>query len=276
MPSAGALSGSSAGNATITFTHTDGCYSTYDVTVIPTPGAISGASSLCSGQTTVLTNTSAGGSWTSGNVGIATIGSATGAISAVGGSGTVIITYAYGTTCRATMTFTVKPIPAVIGGVYSVCATAGVVTLSDVTSGGTWSSSNTTAATIGTGASAGYGAVTGHATGTTTISYTLSTGCARTAVVTVNSCSRPEEPNAAVTDMHLYPNPTTGAFTIETGTSGILIVYAVDGREVARFDVGTGARTLELPHGLANGIYQCRFMANDGQATAIRIMLENQ
>jgi hypothetical protein len=277
MPAAGALSGISAGNAIITFTHTDGCYSTYDVSVIPLPAAISGTSSLCSGQTTVLTNTSPGGSWTSGNVGVATIGSATGALSAVGGAGTVIITYAYGANCRATMAFTVKPLPAVIGGVYSVCATGGVVTLSDITSGGIWSSSNAAAATIGTGASVGYGAVTGHAVGTTTISYTLSTGCARTAVVTVNSCSRPEEPGAAtVTSIQLYPNPTTGRFTVETGTSGVFIVYALDGREVTRFDVVPGAKMLELPQGLTNGTYQCRFIANDGQTTATRIVLENQ
>ncbi len=68
-------------------------------------------------------------------------------------------------------TLTVVPAPASIVGPSSVCLGSSI-TLTDATPGGTWSSSNPSVAAIGTS-----GVVTSVSVGTTTISYTMPTGC---------------------------------------------------------------------------------------------------
>jgi|GEM_PF-1808531 len=78
----------------------------------------------------------------------------------------------------------VNPGPA-ISGTFSVCIGA-VTTLTDAASGGTWSSTDTSVAVVDAS-----GHVTGHASGTTTISYVLPTGCFATQVVTVLNAPAP-------------------------------------------------------------------------------------
>lgn len=73
------------------------------------------------------------------------------------------------------------PTPLPITGTLSV-TTGNTTQLTSATTGGTWSSSTTTVATIGTA-----GLVTGVAAGTSTISYTNYCGLAATATVTVTS-----------------------------------------------------------------------------------------
>src|ERR1043165_9144396 len=70
--------------------------------------------------------------------------------------------------------------PAAITGYTSVCELSTVI-LSDATPGGTWSSSDTTIATVG----AATGIVTGISFGTAEISYTTGGGTA-TLTITVN------------------------------------------------------------------------------------------
>jgi len=70
--------------------------------------------------------------------------------------------------------------PATISGASSVCAGASG-TLTDAVSGGIWSSSNTAIATIGSAS----GVATGIASGTTIITYRLSTGCTTTTTLPV-------------------------------------------------------------------------------------------
>jgi Zn-dependent metalloprotease/uncharacterized protein YjdB len=273
--SAGAVQGVSAGTAIITYLPTGSCPAVTTVTIVAPPAAITGTTVICSGQTSSLSTTSTGGAWSSSNTAIATVGSATGVVNGVGNSGTVTITYAYNSTCRATSNFTVNPLPNVIGGTYSVCASA-TTTLSDVTAAGTWSSSNTAVATVGTGINWGYGAVSGLTAGTTNISYTISaTGCARSVVVTVDACSRPMG-NETATDasFQLYPNPTTGAFTLETSEAGTFTIFTLDGKEVSTHIIAQGINSLGLPHDFAAGIYMCRFSGANGQTTIIRLVKE--
>jgi uncharacterized protein YjdB len=271
--SIGAVQGMSAGTAIITFLPTGSCPAVTTVTIVAPPAAITGTTVICSGQTSSLSTTSTGGTWSSSNTAVATIGSATGVVNGVGNSGTVTITYAYNATCRTTTNFTVNPLPNVIGGTYSVCATA-TTTLSDVTAAGTWSSSNTAVATVGTGINWGYGAVSGLTAGTTNISYTISaTGCARSVVVTVDACSRPMGNTGTI--LQLYPNPTTGAFTVVTESSGTLQVFTLDGREVAQYTISNGINNLALSKELTSGVYMCRYNTNNGNTVIVRLVLEH-
>jgi uncharacterized protein YjdB len=168
------------GTSTISYTLTaTGCARTVIVTVNALPPANTGTLTVCAGATTTLANTTPGGTWTSGTLSVAVVGATTGVVVGVSG-GTSTITFIAPTTCIATSVVTVNPIPAAIGGASSVCV-GSVTTLTDVTLNGTWSSSNTSVATIGTS-----GAVTGVLAGTTTISYTLATGCYVIKTVTVN------------------------------------------------------------------------------------------
>src|ERR1043166_3723270 len=84
------------------------------------------------------------------------------------------------------------PVLAAISGSSSVCA-GSTTTLSDATTGGTWSSNNTGVATINSS-----GVVTGVSVGTATISYSKTNSCGTSSVtksITVNTAS----PVAAIT-----------------------------------------------------------------------------
>ena len=93
--------------------------------------------------------------------------------------------------------------PTAILGTLTMCA-GSATNLSDATGGGAWSSVTTSVATIATS-----GVVTGVAAGTSTISYTLGSGCAVTAIVTVNAL-----PGATITP--------AGSTTFCTGGSVVL------------------------------------------------------
>jgi uncharacterized protein YjdB len=172
----GTVGGVAAGTATIAYT-LGSCAASVVVTVNPIPGAISGTAVLCSGATTSLSDGVAGGTWSSGSAGIATV-SATGIVTGVT-AGTANITYSIASSCIAIKIVTVNQAPAAISGTTSLCV-GGTTSLSDVIGGGTWVSSNTSVATIGTS-----GTVTGVTIGTSTISYTLATGCNTSTVITV-------------------------------------------------------------------------------------------
>ncbi len=177
----GIVSGITAGTAVITYTVPDGggCFTTRIVTVNPIPPAIVGASSLCAGATTTLTDGLTGGMWSSSPTGIADIGSSTGIVSGTA-AGTAVISYTSPAGCAITRLITVNPIPLAITGVASVCIGTSTA-LADVTPGGVWTSSNLVIATVGTGT----GLVSGVNTGTANITYATGLGCMTVRTVTV-------------------------------------------------------------------------------------------
>ena len=114
-----------------------------------------------------------------------------------------------------TMYVTINPTPAAISGTTSIVVSA-TTTLSDATTGGTWSRSSTSIATVTSG-----GIVTGVVAGTATITYSLSTGCMATAIVTVNTSGPP-----TIGCMQFINNPMdTSSWTRSTGSSHYTYYY---------------------------------------------------
>ncbi len=181
-PSTGLVTGiSGTATATIRYTVATSCYSSQVVTVYALPSAITGTLQVCEGQTTALTNTSSGGSWTTADPSIGTIDASTGVVTGVS-FGTTMVTYTLGTGCYSTAILTVNPLPDPITGINQVCVGA-TTTLSSATSGGTWTSSDVTVATV----SGSGGVVTGILAGTAVITYRITTGCYNTRIVSVNA-----------------------------------------------------------------------------------------
>lgn len=152
------------------------------------PGIISGDNRVCIGSTIALTATSGGGSWSSSNIAIASvIGS--GVVTGVA-AGVVDITYTIVPGipgCRVIRSVTVDPLPLPISGAPFVCEEA-TVTLSTLTTGGFWTSSDVSVATVGSGT----GVVTGVLAGPVVISYTNPvTGCSTTWPLTVQPMPLP-------------------------------------------------------------------------------------
>jgi len=178
----GAVTGLSLGVATISYTSSLGCAVTLPVAVNLPPAPISGASTLCTGLSTLYTDAVPGGVWTSSNPSIALAGSTTGIIVGIA-AGTATITYSTGVGCQLTRDLTVNTIPATISGPGSVCE-GSTISLTDMTTGGVWTSGAPTLATVST-----TGTVTGLSAGIVAISYTL--GCSVTHFVTVNPMPAP-------------------------------------------------------------------------------------
>ncbi len=183
----GVVTGVTSGSTIITYTSTNTCGTAYDtmqVTVsgVPTAGLTIGGNMLCVGSVLTLSNTVAGGSWSSSSSAATVLNGAVTGVAA----GTAIITYATTNTCgtaQDTLQVTVVNMPTagLTTGDNMLCA-GSVLTLSNTTAGGSWSSSST-AVTVTNGVVAGVTA------GSAIISYSVSNYCGTatdTLEVTVN------------------------------------------------------------------------------------------
>ena len=110
----GEVTGIATGTATITYTTANGCTDTAVISIVSTPSAISGTTTLCTGFSASLTNSVPGGTWSSANPAIVTI-SSSGVITALTG-GTSIITYAMSPSCYSIVNVTSFTTPAITLG----------------------------------------------------------------------------------------------------------------------------------------------------------------
>jgi len=236
---AGVVTGISTGTDTIKYSVTNSCGTTVKtivvtVSTVPTVASINGTTSLCTGSTVTLSDSTKGGTWSSGNTSIATI-SSSGAVSGVN-AGTDTIKYTVTGSCGSAMkTIAIivsgAPVVAAITGTTTLC-TGGTATLNDSTKGGTWSSVSTSIATVSSA-----GVVTGIASGNDTIKYSVSNSCGttvKTAVVTVGTT-----PTVA---------SITGTTTLCAGSTALLHDSTTSGKWSS---TNTSVATINVDGGLA-------------------------
>lgn len=76
----------------------------------------------------------------------------------------------------------------------------------------------------------------------------------------------------ANTDFRIYPNPITSHFTIATEKRGVLLLFSLDGRQVASFDITEGEYQYSMPQGVSSGLYIGKFATDNNEVTTIRLM----
>ncbi len=164
----GAATAMSPGMATIYYTMPGGCANNLSITVNALPAPISGTGVACLGFTTSLYCPTTGGSWSSGNIGIATVGPS-GIVSGVS-AGTANISYTLLSGCRSTKQVTINQLPAIYpisaGGIYCFGGTGFPVSLPSSQTGVNYQlfrGTTLVSAIAGTGASLDYGMQTAGA-----------------------------------------------------------------------------------------------------------------
>ena len=241
----GVVTATGAGTATITYVPPSGCPAYMTVTAYPAAAAITGNGRLCAGSATTLSHVTAGGIWSPGATGIASIGSITGIVNGLS-AGVTVVTYTVPTGCMVLRTVTVDALPAPIVGSGSVCVGA-ASTLSNSVTGGAWSSSGPVS--IGTSS----GIIIGISAGTASITYSTGAGCAVTTVVTVS----PQPPSISGTAAvcagsvtTLYNSVTGGTWSTVATTVGPIAIGG-GGAVITGLLTGTATITYTAPSGCA-------------------------
>jgi sugar lactone lactonase YvrE len=152
------------------------------------------------------------------------------------------------------------PVAGTITGADSVCPGLNI-TLADTASGGVWSSSNTTLATV-----SATGVVHGILPGTVVISYTVTNPCgSATATDTIRVIATvpcisgvPGDMQGMAGDVTISPNPGNGLFLITVSAAGTgsaqLVLHDIVGRQVGKYTVPINKPT-ELLVGEPAGVY---------------------
>ncbi len=269
ISTSGVVTGLMPGTTSIMYATTSSGIATAVVTVVAAPSAITGTASACIGTSTLLSCATAGGTWSSGDPSIATVGMATGTVTGVS-SGIVPISYTNSAGCSSTVMVTINASGAApIAGTDTVCV-GSTIALTNLTPGGTWASSLPSSATIST-----TGMVTGVAVGTTVISYTATNSCGTattTKTVTVmpaGSCTSGITPtrHAANPELKLMPNPNHGSFSLqivsEIKEQATVTIYDLSGKTVKTFVATTNTSIdVDIPH--IGGMYFVSVVTQQG------------
>jgi uncharacterized protein YjdB len=257
--STGLITAVGAGTTDIKYTVSSGCGSPVNaiktLTVNPnvSAGTVSGTSPVCIGATpTYTSNGTTVGSWSSSNTSVATVNASTGVVTAVG-AGTTNITYTVNSGCGSPvsnfLTLTVDPnvTAGSISGTSPVCIGATPTFSSNGTSGGTWSSTNPSVATV----NASTGVVTAIGTGTTDITYTVNSGCGspKTNFKTLTVSSEPSPGTVSGTSPLCVGQ--TASYTSNGDAGGI---WSSSNTAVATVNASTGLVTA-VAQGTVNIVY---------------------
>lgn len=195
---------------------------TITVKAVPVLGTLTGAATLCTGNTTTLKDAMTGGRWFTSNATSASIDSVTGVITALkAGSTTIRHIYNNGTcadTSSKTISIATTPAIAPIAGSNLLC-TGTRSTYTDSIPGGRWSSSNSAVFTVDS-----LGVVTAVSAGTATLSYVTTNGsCTSTATKSIFVSTTPDiapvTGNNAVcpgTNLQLYNTTATITWSVDS------------------------------------------------------------
>ncbi len=234
-PVTGSVTPVTAGIYSISYTlPLTGCMiaSTDTITALPVVSGISAPSALCSGYTVAFSDATAGGVWSSSNAVVAGVDLAGNVTGGVAGTATIsyTVTNSAGCVTNATspLTILVSPVVAPVTGAITNVCTGYTITLSDITAGGAWSSSNTAIATVNSS-----GIMTGVAFGSADISYTVTNilGCKTSSLYGV-SIGGAMPPLAVVPSSATicHGNPVNLAL-VTTGT-GLTYQWSVGGTDI--------------------------------------------
>lgn len=232
--SKGYIYGWNGGNVTITFTVTNGCArsTTKDIYVrrMPVVDTITGSNKVCVGDTIHVHNATTGGTWNVQASSRNTITSSGVITSKAQGFNkifyTVIDTFGCGTTVNYDINNYALPYVNQIQGADTICMLSST-NFTNFTSGGIWSSSNTSIATVDIN-----GLIKGISSGQASINYTITnvSGCSTTvsksiyvkAATLLNAISGKD--SICLNDTEQYYNNTSGGIwsTLSNGAvSGI-------------------------------------------------------
>ena len=252
------ITGLAAGSYTIVFNSSAGCVSNSLTQVLtdPTPPAAptisaSGATTFCQGDNVVLTSSSAtGNTWSNGE----TTQSTTVLIS---GNYTVTFTDVSGCSATSAQTLvTVNALPTVtFGTLTDMCDYNAAISLTQGSpAGGVYSGNGVSGAFFDP-------ALSGLGVSTLTYDYTDANGCSASATsdVLVDDCLSLNE--TTVSNISVFPNPTTGIITIDPNGTEIsaIAVYDYAGKLVYQ-DKKTSSvepKMIDLSN-LAEGVYNVR------------------
>lgn len=242
VSASGVVSPVAAGVVSVTYTTPSGCTAVVTDTFVNTPSAIGGSLATCVGNTTTLTNSTPGGTWTSSNPAVATVDVSTGVVSGIA-LGSTNITYAVASGCYVTAIVSVGSSPVMIIGSSSICV--GATTPVTGTGGGIMSISPLSVATPGSSG------ITGVSAGTASVTYTIPMGCYTTSTITV----MPTPTAISGVGAFCIPSTPTGMATPAGGTwsssaPGIVSVGASSG-----VLTGSAAGSAVITYALSSGCY---------------------
>ncbi len=268
-----------AGTYTVIATNNSGCTSEMTgsaiITVTPNVAVTSvtgGTTPQCIGEATTFTANGVvlgggSGAWSSSNESVATVDSLTGEVTAVS-AGTVDITFTITGGCNGTpsasKSYTVTPnaaVTSVTGGTTPQCIgdtttfTANGVVLGG--GSGSWSSSNTSVATV----NALTGEVTAVSAGTVDITFTITGGCNGTSSA---SKSYTVTPNAAVTSVTGSPNSICQGTTTTYIANGVVLGGGTGGWTSDNTAVATVHPTTGVVTGVSQGTANIKFTITGG------------
>jgi len=232
---------------------------------------ITGTPTVCPDATTSLSDATTGGTWVSSATSIASV-SATGVVTGVS-AGVATISYTQGT-CTVTSVVTVNPLPdagTITGADTTVCV-GNNITLSDAATGGSWGMTNSTLATVSGGV------VTGVAPGIDTITYYVANSCGnarakyRVKILSAAACHAAVISVAQTSpSLVVFPNPNTGAFTINLLSADDEAVHVVItnivGEKVSEVTTTTNKET-DIHLNPAPGIYLLSATTANGRYNA--------
>jgi len=121
----------------------------------------------------------------------------------------------------------------------------------------------------------------------TVLGYDTYTGCTSTMTGSVTAIApgggmgckpghtgEDNPPPATVTEFNVYPNPTNGTLNVQTPLGGTFCLYTLEGKELQHYIIAEGTTALNLPNGLATGIYLCKFTDSKGNMNMVRLVYQ--